>query len=309
MMTRVSTFTQQSALLDQTMRRQSAIATSQNQVSTGKKADTYSGYGADVSALISARAIRSRTEVYSNTVSRLGARLEHVNIHVGAVGDAAKELKQSILEGLALENGASFDVSLENGFQSLVRSLNAQYNGEYLFGDAKLNAKPVNVSKLTDLATATDAAAVFDVESSKATTRVADGQDIEHGILADEMAEAVVKVFRDIKLYHDDVLTGPLTGALSPTQVSFLEVKLKELQKAIDGVSGFEQQNGLRQKQMVELETYHSERMLGLESLVADIEDVDIAEAISKLQNDQTALEASYRVLAQVNRVSLNDYL
>jgi flagellar hook-associated protein 3 FlgL len=309
MMTRISTFTQQSAVLDQTMRRQSTVAISQNQVSTGKKADSYSGYGAEVSALISARALKSRTDAYGNTVSRLGSRLEQVDIHVGAVGDVAKTLKQSILDGLALENGASFDVSLENGFQSLVRSLNAQHNGEYLFGDAKINAKPVNVSTLTDLATAASAADVFDIDSGKATTRVADGQDVEHGILANEMAEAVVKVFRDIKLYHDDVLTGPLTGALNSTQITFLETKLKELQKAIDGVSGFEQQNGLRQKQIEELGTYHSERKLGLEKLVSDIEDVDIADAISKLQNDQTALQASYRVLSQVNRVSLNDYL
>jgi flagellar hook-associated protein 3 FlgL len=308
-MTRVSTFTQQSALLDQTMRRQSAIATSQNQVSTGKKAETYSGYGADVPALISARAIRSRTEVYSGTVTRLGVELEQVNLHVGAVGDAAKGLKQSILDSLALQNGASFDVSLEHGFQSLVRSLNTQYNGDYLFGDVKYNAKPVTVSNLTDLAAAPTAAAVFDVQTGKATTRVADGQDVEHGILANEMAEPVVKIFRDIKLYHDDITTGPLTGALNPAQVTFLETKLKELQKAIDGVSGFEQQNGTRQKQMVELESYHSERMLGLEKLVKDIEDVDITQAISQLQNDKTALEASYRVLSQVNRVSLNDYL
>jgi flagellar hook-associated protein 3 FlgL len=49
--------------------------------------------------------------------------------------------------------------------------------------------------------------------------------------------------------------------------------------------------------------------LLGLEKLVSDIEDVDMTQAISNLQNDQTALQASYRVLAQVNRVSLNDYL
>jgi flagellar hook-associated protein 3 FlgL len=123
------------------------------------------------------------------------------------------------------------------------------------------------------------------------------------------MAEAVVKVFRDIQVYNDDILTGPLTGKLDAAKTAFLETKLKELEIAIDGVSGFEQQNGQRQKQLEELADYHSQRLLGLEKLVGDIEDVDMTQAISNLQNDQTALQASYRVLAQVNRVSLNDYL
>jgi flagellar hook-associated protein 3 FlgL len=309
MMTRISTFSQQSTVLDQTLRRQSAMNSSQNQVSSGKKAETYSGYGADVSALISARAVKSRTEVYKDTVTRLSGRLDQVNIHVGAVGDAAKNLKQAILDGMALEDGVTLDVSLENNFQSVVRSLNAQYNGEYLFGDNKFNTKPVNVSTTADLALAAAPADVFDVENSKATTRVADGQDIKHGILANEMAESVFKVFRDIKLYNDDVLTGPLTGKLDATKTAFLETKLKELETAIQGVSGFEQQNGQRQKQLVELEGYHSQRLLGLGKLVSDIEDVDMTQAISNLQNDQTALQASFRVLSQVNRVSLNDYL
>jgi flagellar hook-associated protein 3 FlgL len=308
-MSRVSSYTQQTTMLDHTLRRQAAINVTQNQVSTGKKAETYSGYGSDVSALISARAIKSRTEVYSDTVKRLGVRLDQVNIHVGAVGDAAKGLKQTLLDGMALESGISFDTNIEQHFQSLVRSLNAQYDGQYLFGDSRFNEKPVNVSDLTALATAASETDVFDVKAGKAVTRVADGQDVEHGILANEMAEAVVKVFRDIKLYNDDPLTGPLNGTLNATQTAFLETKLKELQTAIDGVSGFEQQNGLKQKQMTELEDYHSERMLGLEKLVTDIEDVDLATAISKLQNDQTALQASYRVLSQVNRQTLNDYL
>jgi flagellar hook-associated protein 3 FlgL len=308
-MSRISTFSQQSTVLDQTLRRQSAMNVSQNQVSSGKKAENYSGYGADVSALISARAIKSRTEVYKDTVSRLGGRLDQVNIHIGAVGDAAKSLKQSILDGLALEDGVSLDVSLANSFQSIVRSLNAQYNGEYLFGDGKFNTKPVNISNIADLALAAAPADVFDVETNKSITRVADGQDIQHGILANEMAEAVVKVFRDIQVYNDDILTGPLTGKLDAAKTAFLETKLKELEIAIDGVSGFEQQNGQRQKQLEELADYHSQRLLGLEKLVGDIEDVDMTQAISNLQNDQTALQASYRVLAQVNRVSLNDYL
>jgi flagellar hook-associated protein 3 FlgL len=309
MMNRVSTFTQQSSVLDQTLRRQSAIAVSQNQVSTGKKHDTYGGYGADTSALISARAIKSRTDVYSSSVQRLGTRLDQVNIHVGAFDDAAKELRKSIIDSIALENGASFDVSLENSFQSVVRSLNAQYNGEYLFGDSKLNQKPVNISNISDLAAAATTAEVFDVENYKAKTHVADGQDIEHGILANELAEPVLKVFRDIKIYNDDILTGPLTGALNPTQMTFLQTKLKELEIALDNASGFEQRNGQRQAQIVKLDTYHSERLLGIEKLIVNIEDVDIASAISKLQNDKTALEASYRVLSQINRTTLNDYL
>ena len=41
----------------------------------------------------------------------------------------------------------------------------------------------------------------------------------------------------------------------------------------------------------------------------ADIEDADMGEAISRLQQDDLALDVSFRMLAQLSRVSLLDFI
>jgi len=42
---------------------------------------------------------------------------------------------------------------------------------------------------------------------------------------------------------------------------------------------------------------------------VSNIEDVDMAEALAKLNQNQTALQASYQTISQLNQLSLLNYL
>ncbi|MEX0300304.1 MAG: flagellin [Kordiimonas sp.] len=46
-----------------------------------------------------------------------------------------------------------------------------------------------------------------------------------------------------------------------------------------------------------------------LETFIADLEDVDIAEAVTRLNNDQVALEASYRSIGSLSQLSLLRFL
>jgi flagellar hook-associated protein 3 FlgL len=57
------------------------------------------------------------------------------------------------------------------------------------------------------------------------------------------------------------------------------------------------------------LGTQHYETQTTLNTSVGDVEDVDMAEAISKLQQVQTQLQASYKVTATLQKVNLIDFL
>jgi flagellar hook-associated protein 3 FlgL len=46
-----------------------------------------------------------------------------------------------------------------------------------------------------------------------------------------------------------------------------------------------------------------------VQGFVLNIEDVDIAQALAKLNQNQTALQASYHTISQLNQLSLLDYL
>ncbi len=53
----------------------------------------------------------------------------------------------------------------------------------------------------------------------------------------------------------------------------------------------------------------HAEVSVALTGQLAGIEEVDMADTISRLQATQTQLEASYRALAQVSALTLTRFL
>jgi flagellar hook-associated protein 3 FlgL len=60
---------------------------------------------------------------------------------------------------------------------------------------------------------------------------------------------------------------------------------------------------------MKALDTQHDETMVTLKQGIGDVEDVDMAETISKLQLVQTQLQASYKVTATLQKVNLIDFI
>ena len=57
------------------------------------------------------------------------------------------------------------------------------------------------------------------------------------------------------------------------------------------------------------MNTRHSDDITFLSIFISDIEEVDTAEAIARLNQDQVALEASLAVTAQLTRLTLLDFL
>ncbi|NIR61558.1 MAG: flagellar biosynthesis protein FlgL, partial [Gammaproteobacteria bacterium] len=55
--------------------------------------------------------------------------------------------------------------------------------------------------------------------------------------------------------------------------------------------------------------TQHAEQKLYMEEVIADIENVDIAEATARITADQVQLEASFAVTARLSQLNLIDFL
>jgi flagellar hook-associated protein 3 FlgL len=307
-MTRIASFSQSSALVEHSLSRQLAVNEAQLQVATGKKAQTWSGYGAEVSLLVSSRSLLARTESYGLGAKQLGVRLSQVDLHLTTIKDMAGELKKSILDALALESGEGLQTRIDQHYKAVVNSLNAEYDGQYLFAGSHVEQKPVVAADLNQLVALPAVANAFRNDSFKAEARIADSQDIAHGMVASELGGNLLQVFRDLHSF-DTGVNGPLDGKINPTQRAFLEAQLLALDTAIDGVQDQQLANGARQQQVEAAGQRHTSRITDLKSLISNIEDVDAAEAITRLQSNRSALEASYQILSKLDRLSLNNYL
>lgn len=304
---RVASFSQSQSLVAGLLRNQEEMFTTQQQINTGKKAQSYQGYAQETSTLVSARSIKSRTDTFVRTAESIGGDMTTGDVHISAIIDAARSIRQTLLTTIASTDATGFRQSLSQDFQLAASNLNAQVAGRYIFAGSRADVKPFSPTTLDELVVQTGLGAVFAGNDVKASAQVADTVSMQYGILADEVAAPLMSVLADIHSY--DTGGGNLVGSLSTTQVGFLQTKLGQLDAAIEQIQSVQVQNGLNQKKLDEIAQQMSDRSVYLETFIADIEDVDIASAIARLQSDQTALEASYRMIGSVSQLSLSRFL
>jgi flagellar hook-associated protein 3 FlgL len=304
---RVASFSQSQSLVAGLLRNQEEMFVSQQQINTGKKAQSYQGYAQETSTLVSARSVKSRTDTFVRTAQSVGSEMETSDVHLSAIIEAARSVRQTVLTVVSTADATGLRQNLQQDFQLAASSLNAQVGGRFLFSGSRADERPFNPTDLDQLVTMRTAGTDFSNDNVKASAQVADTVTMQYGMLADEIAEPLMQVLADIRAY--DTGGGNLVGKMDPAQLAFLTGKLADLDAAIETIQGEQVQNGLNQKKIDEIALQMSDRSTYLETFISDIEDVDISAAISRLQADQTALEASYRMIGSVSQLSLSRFL
>jgi len=307
-MVRVSSFGQQQVLIRGIMDNQLEVFQGQRQISSGKKHDDYQGLAGQTNTVLGSKAFQARVESYQQTINTIRGKLDANDVQVSGMIDAMEQLKESIQTALANNTAEGFSELLDQTFNFISNGLNTNFDGTYLFSGAETGTIPVNVTELSDLAALGSVSDAFDNASVAFEARIADGVDLEFGLLASDLGEDVFQEMLD--LYNlDNGVNGPFEGELDGTQFNLLQGQLSSLESAIDGLRQVQVTNGLAFERLEVVDEQHADTVVFLETFVADIEDVDIAEAITKLNNDQLALEASYRAIGSLSQLSLLNFL
>lgn len=308
-MSRVSTTgNYQSALLD-LIASQQRQADASKRVSTQKVATDLTGFGRGSETLTALKGAVSRVQGFLDTGEVVAARLGAQDLALNQVIDGVGGAREAIGGVLASDSAGTLILELEGYFQSVSNGLNTRHQGGYLFAGADTNNPPVSVSTLSDLAAAASVAATFGNDTIKPVSRVAENTSVETGYLANELGTDIFQIFHDIKAYHDDPATGPLTGKPSDAQKAFLTAQLSRLDAARNDTVDVASRNGSLQKRIEQIEVSHTAQITALNGLVSDRTDADLAQAVTDLQLSQIAVQASAQVVSQLREVSLLNYL
>jgi flagellar hook-associated protein 3 FlgL len=308
-MNRISTAgNYQSALLN-LMSAQARQADAQMRIATQKNATDLAGFGRSSESLTSMKAAQSRIQGFVSAGETATARLDAQDLAMTRIGDALTSASSAMGNAIANDSGVTLMLEIDNAFRDIVGGLNTRHNGDYLFSGSRTDTPAVNVATLADLAAAPDVASTFQNDALAATSRLSEGAPTRTGILANDVGSAVFQIFRDIKAYSDDPVTGPLTGKLTDTQKAFLTTKLQELQAASGGVTTITASNGSLSKQVATMTASNTAQANALEELVANRTDADMAKAITDLELAQVAIQASAQVVSGLSEVSLLNYL
>jgi flagellar hook-associated protein 3 FlgL len=307
-MTRVSTADGWNSALLNLMRAQQSQFDAQTQVSTQKVADDLQGFGRSSETLTAMRAAQSRLKGFMAVGHAVKARLAAQDTAMNRVGDAAQAARQAITEALASGRGEGLMQSLQQQFQTAVDGLNTKHDGSYLFAGGRTNTQPVTATTLSDLTVPPSMSALFQNDQLKGASRIDDSTTVQTGFLASDLGTDLFNAFKAVQAF-DTGGSGPLNGQLTAAQRTFLQGMLTTFDAAHQEVVDYTAQNGSLQKRLdthVEAQAAQSD---SLEGMIGEKTDVDLAAALTKLQQAQQAVQASAQVLASLKNVSLLDLL
>lgn len=144
----------------------------------------------------------------------------------------------------------------------------------------------------------------------------AEGERVAYGLFANRNA-AATSVGETTGSWARDVLRGLATlAALDPAQAALgtgftelMAVVRGGLRSAVDAIGVERGALGATEQRLETTARRHAEVSVALAGQIAEIEEVDMAATISRLQATQTQLEASYRAISLVSGLTLTRFL
>ena len=307
-MERVATMMQSQAMLSELTRSQRNLFDAQREVATGKRINEFSDAPSDLGALLAARAADSRAADFAAGAKSVRQRLDLQNTHMEELADVVGDLKQTVLDAIANNGGLALKSEMDGAVKRMVSILNTQVDGKYIYGGTRQDVPPVTVQSLTGLLALPATADAFQNNAVAQSAKIDNAQTIEFGQLASALGQPLFDIIRQLGAF-DAGVNGPIADKLTTVQSDFLTTMLPGLTQAYQDANEALARNGVAYRAADDAVNQHADTRATLAGLISDIEDVDMAEAITKLNNAQTALQASAKTFATVQNLTLLDYL
>jgi flagellar hook-associated protein 3 FlgL len=293
------------------LQMQRELSVLQQQISSGQKAADLKGFGHNAGLVVTAGGMLTQTDARLSAVKELDGRLTQQDWSIQRAGDVAKTLRLEIFNAISANDGSTLVVALETAFKEASVALNGQWQGVYLFGGERTDVAPViplSVEELLDETTFPTGADFFQESNRKTVIDLGDGVVIDAAPRAAELGAALFEGLRALK----EVIgagNNPIGKPLRQDQVSALSQAAAMLDKAGEGISIAQGQNGATWKRL-ETETVRLEKRRDLiTNLKSDRVDANLAEMAMQLNAMQVQYQAAAQTFSQLRDLSLLNYL
>jgi flagellar hook-associated protein 3 FlgL len=308
MLDRVGTLNHSRVLLNEYQRIQSRIVETQTQISSGKVGDTYADVDNRAGVLSAAKAKSARTDTLMASAKEVETKLGMQDVQLQHLTDLSDQLREAISNAVATGRGEALMESARGIYKTAASILNSQVDGVYIYGGTRTNVAPVNAETLDELAAAPALSGVFENTQIQQTQTVEEGVTMETGLLASDLGTGLFQMLRDIAAM-DSGVNGPFGSTLNAAQTTFLEGQMAQVQTVSRELSTYAAVNGTRYNQVEDVIARHEDTSTEIKKFIGDIEDTDLAAAITKLNQDQAAQQAAARIIANLQENSLLNYL
>ena len=290
MITRFGDFAQSNQMVRLLTGAQTRARDIQAQLGSGKVAEQFGQLGVKTHQLLDAKTSVQQVRQFQADNQLVQSRLEVMESAIASVFDLGSRLKtltiQRLSDGAAVPGTIAIEAELM--LEQVASALNVDVDGRHLFAGSRIDTAPVDL----------DQASYYQGDQIALSAKIDVDLSITYGMTADrEGFDQLIEAFRT-------VIDADPAGDRAQ-----LEQALDLLNQALPKIADDRAEAGARHTQIERVNQIHTAAELYLEREISTIEDVDVAEAVTRLTQDQVALEAAMATIARLNQLSLTDFL
>lgn len=208
------------------------------------------------------------------------SEIQKIMVEVTSAGDVVNK-----------ENIPSINERIKNSLDSIVQSLNVKYNGMYIFGGTNYQSDPFGIdADGKGIEVSTDMSGKFNVQIGPSSNE-------QINIPGDKIVDTnIISTINDI--------IDTFTNGQVPDKI--LQDKLDS---AYNDILALQSSNGNKLNKLYDLEDLMTNQTTDLTTLFAKKQEVDVAQVMVELQNQDYLLQMSYKLASSILPKSLLDYL
>ncbi|MBL8086886.1 MAG: flagellar hook-associated protein FlgL [Chthonomonas sp.] len=293
-MERLSTRYQYDSYLSRIHQAYGRMAVAQDAVTSGKRPDLVKNDPAGASFVMRSTSLKAATEQYKKNLSNAN---DYLKFSEAALGDIHDLLKQGY--SLAIQGASSAtDQVARNTMAKQVEALQTKLlelgntrgaSGQYIFAGTMSDTKPFTTAA---------GSLVYNGDSGFVKVEIGPGETLDVNTPSNSMMLTAYTALEGLR----NSLTGGNISLLSGQDIANLQLSMDAV-KSERGVVGSRLQYVQEQSQR------HDRRIDDLTKRISDVEDVDMAQAITDYQLAQTVYQAALQSSAMAERLSLMDFI
>ena len=271
----------------------------QKQVSSGRRIEKPSDDPSAAATSVVERTNLAGTEQYQKAANSVLSRLTVADT---VMSDIIDKLTAAQSQVLAAQGNPRSDEERETAAQALLalreaifEDLNTSFRGTFIFGGAAGTVRPYskNVSGAIDPYAASTREVQIDVDSDQSITVAFDGDWLARGTDADNVFTVL-----------DQAVTAARSGDSAGLQTS-----MDALERAFARATELQSRVGAGMKTVEDQTTRLTQIRISGQSRIAELENVDMADAITRMGQADAAYRAALGAASKIASVSLIDYL
>ena len=270
-----------------------AVQSASEKVSSTKALNRPSDNPADVRSAIQLRDALSELNQFQRNIDGATTKTDAMDGALADAGDLIQRANELAIQGgdgtLSAANRQAMSQEVSQIIESMAQDAGAKVGDAYLFSGFQVNKPPYVV-------TGPGTVGAYQGDHGVALARIGPGATVQTSVAGDSAFQAAFDALTQLKA---DLDAGTVVQGDT----------ISKIQGALDGILTTRAQVGARADRLQQAKTSQGSLVTSNQGLLSQLEDVDMASAITELSRRQTTYQATLAVTAKVMQTSLIDYL